>query len=140
MATTDDDRPTPSGELPLISALASLSLLIGALSAWFSRSDMNPDGISYLDLSDRWMAGNFHGIVNGYWGPVYPALLAAVRFILRPAAQFEFRAVHAANFVAFVIGLITFTLFLRELLARSASDPGRRKALILWGFGLFLWS
>ena len=140
MANTDDDRPTPSGELPLIYALVSLSLVIGALSAWLSRSAMNPDGISYLDLSDRLMAGDFRGVVNGYWGPMYPALLAVIRFIMHPAAQFEFRAVHAANFISFVFGLITFSLFLRELLARAPSEPWRRKALILWGYGLFLWS
>jgi hypothetical protein len=140
MPDTDEHRSSTSAELPLTWAAVSLSLVIGAVSAWLSRSDMNPDGISYLDLSDRWMAGDFGGIVNGYWGPVYPALLAIVRLIMRPAIAFEFRAVHAANFAAFVLGLITFSLFIRELLSRSSWPPSRRKVIVLWGYGLFLWS
>lgn len=136
---TDPGASTPP-RLRIMTAMISLSLLIGAVSAWFSRVDMNPDGISYLDLSDRWMAGDFNGIVNAYWSPVYPALLAVVRSVVHPAAQFEFSAVHVANFVAFVIGLVTFSLFIQELLARSSSDPRRRNALVLWGYGLLLWS
>lgn len=135
---TDTDQPR--GERPLIYAAVIVSLVIGAISAWLSRSDMNPDGISYLDLSDCLLAGNFSGIVNGYWGPVYAALLAAVRFFMRPTAQLEFRAVHVANYAAFVIGLITFTLFIRELIGRSSWSPAGRKAVLLWGYALFLWS
>jgi hypothetical protein len=45
-----------------------------------------------------------------------------------------------ANFVIFVIGLITFSVFIRELLARSSSEPWRRIWLILLGYSLFLWS
>lgn len=127
-------------ERRLISAVFIVSLVIGAISAWLSRSVMNPDGISYLDLSDRLLAGNFSGIVNGYWGPVYTALLAAVRFLMRPTASLEFRAVHVANYAAFIIGLITFTLLIRELISRSSWMPARRKAVILWGYALFLWS
>src|SRR5438105_15258896 len=102
--TAKSDKPF---RLPrLMAALISLSLLIGALSAWLTRADMNPDGISYLDLSDRWMAGDFRGVVNAYWSPLYPALLAVVRFILRPAPRFDFSAAHVTNFVVFVIGLV----------------------------------
>ncbi len=139
MPETDETTPSPR-EVPLIAALGSLSLVIGAVSAWLSRSDMNPDGISYLDLSDRWLAGDFHGLVNGYWGPLYPALLAVVRLVLHPAIAFEFRAVHVANFAAFVLGLLTFTLFIRELIARSPWTRNQRAAAIVWGYGLFLWS
>jgi len=140
MADTDQQRAAAPGEKRLISALVAWSLVIGGVSAWLSRSDMNPDGISYLDLSDRWLAGDFSGIVNGYWGPVYSALLAAVRFIMQPTSPLEFRAVHVANYVAFVIGLITFTLFIRELISRSSWTLAQRKAIVLWGYALFLWS
>jgi hypothetical protein len=140
MTDTDQRRVIFPGEKRLMLALIALSLVIGAVSAWLSRSDMNPDGISYLDLSDRILNGNVAGIVNGYWGPVYPALLAAVRWILRPSAALEFRAVHAANYVAFAIGLITFSLFILEVISRSSWTPARRKAILLWGYALFLWS
>src|SRR5258706_6251035 len=103
--------------------MISLSLVIGAASAWLSRGAMNPDGISYLDLSDRLMAGDFRGVVNGYWGPAYPALLAAVRLVFRPPIPMEFFAVHVANFIAFLFGLVTFSIFVREVAARPSSEP-----------------
>jgi hypothetical protein len=124
----------------LVFVIASVSLVIGAVSAWLSRSDMNPDGISYLDLSDRFMAGDFRGIINGYWGPAYPALLSAVRFVMRPVSLLEFRAVHVANFIAFGLGLLTCSLFIHELARRSSSTESRRASIVLWGYALFLWS
>jgi 4-amino-4-deoxy-L-arabinose transferase-like glycosyltransferase len=124
----------------LVFVIASLSLIVGAVSAWLSRSDMNPDGISYLDLSDRLMAGDLSGMVNGYWGPMYPVLLAATRFVMRPSTLYEFRAVHAANFIVFCIGLLTFSLFIHELAQRSSSTASRRTSIIIWGYALFLWS
>jgi len=140
MTDSAADTSMPARFPRLMTAMILLSLSIGAISAWLTRAAMNPDGISYLDLSDRWMAGDFNGVVNGYWSPLYPALLALVRMILRPSPQSEFAAAHAANFVVFVLGLMTFSFFLRELLARSSPDPRRQQALVLWGYGLFLWS
>jgi hypothetical protein len=107
----------------LVFVIASVSLVIGAVSAWLSRSDMNPDGISYLDLSDRFMAGDFRGIINGYWGPAYPALLSAVRFVMRPVSLLEFRAVHVANFIAFGLGLLTCAPFIIDGVAASVDRP-----------------
>ena len=86
-AAASDDKPF---RLPrLVAAMISLSLLIGAVSAWLTRAEMNPDGISYLDLSDRWMAGDFRGVVNAYWSPLYPALLAVVRRTRRTDSHFR---------------------------------------------------
>jgi hypothetical protein len=124
----------------LLIVIALVSLVIGALSAWLSRSDMNPDGLSYLDLSDRLMAVDLPGMVNGYWGPMYPVLIAGVRIVLRPSAPYEFRAVHVANFIAFGIGLLTFSRFIQELARRSSSTEPGRTSIVLWGYALFLWS
>src|SRR5207248_9458808 len=46
----------------------------------------------------------------------------------------------SANYLAFVIGLITFSLLIRELISRSSWSPAGRKAILLWGYALFLWS
>lgn len=124
----------------LIAAMAALSIMMGAASAWLSRSEMNPDGISYLDLSDRWMAGDLSGVVSGYWSPLYAAILAVVRLVVHPAAQFEFAAAHVANFVVFLMGLAAVSLFVKEILTRSLAAPWRREAIVLWCYALFLWS
>ena len=127
-------------ERSLMAAMAALSIVMGAASAWLSRSEMNPDGISYLDLSDRWMAGDPSGVVNGYWSPLYPAILAVVRVVMHPAAQFEFAAAHLANFIIFLMSLAAVSLLVKEILARSLAAPWRREAIILWCYALFLWS
>ena len=56
----------PAGEAPhspqrraWITALCLLCALLITYQAWVSRSVMNPDGISYLDMADRLQQGNF---------------------------------------------------------------------------------
>jgi len=39
------------------------------------RAQMNPDGISYISLAERYLAGDFAGALNGHWGPIFSWLL-----------------------------------------------------------------
>lgn len=63
---------------------------------------MNPDGISYLDISDGVLSGEWSRFVNAYWSPLYPALLGFVRLFLPREPALLFPIVHLANFVAFL--------------------------------------
>src|SRR4026209_1598143 len=95
-----------------------LACLFGAIGAWLMRGAMNPDGISYLDLSDQWLEHPFRGVVNGYWSPAYPLVLALFRFVLRPSPGHEFQVVHLANFAIYLVALLTFSFLVSELLRK----------------------
>ena len=57
--------------------LAGVLVLVTLVHTWWSRFALNPDGVAYLDLSARLLAGDPGAFVQGYWSPLYPALVAA---------------------------------------------------------------
>jgi len=122
---------------------------LAAVHAWAGRHFVNPDGVSYLDLSDDYAAGSWGAAVNGYWSPLYPILLAGVRKLLRPSPYWEATTVHAVNALLFIVSLATFELFLREIRARQTAresvPEGTRPLMLLetpgevaCGYALFL--
>jgi hypothetical protein len=44
---------------------------------WMLAESMNPDGVSFIDLARFVQAGRWAELVNSYWGPLLPLLLAA---------------------------------------------------------------
>src|SRR5690348_3632880 len=76
-----------------------LAIVLGALHVWAFRNDLNPDGISYIEMAENAMQSGWHALVNGYWGPLYPALLSLGFRILHPSMYWEFTVVHLVNFV-----------------------------------------
>ena len=124
-----------------ILAVAVLAtLLLAVASAWFTRHWMNPDGISYIEISDAVLRGDVSGVVNGYWSPLYPVVLAATRAVLRPSKHAEFAAVHVANFLVWLFSLATFTWLIREVVRRYAAEPRTRFWLFVTGYALFVWA
>src|ERR1017187_4798089 len=60
-------------------------LIVGMVS----RHTMDSDGIAYVDIALACMKGNWHALINRYWSPGYPALLALWLFVFRPVPQQE---------------------------------------------------
>jgi hypothetical protein len=102
-------------------AWAVLLALAGA-QAWSARFYATPDGVSYMDLSDAVLAGNWRELLNAYWSPLYPALIGMLRAVFQPSAYWEFGVVHLLNFLLFVGSLVGFEYFIAALreLGRTA--------------------
>lgn len=41
---------------------------------WY-RHCINPDGVSYISIAQKYLRGEFQDAINGYWGPLYSWLL-----------------------------------------------------------------
>ncbi len=89
------------------------AIALGAADAWATRFTMNPDGISYLDMGDAYLRGNWHTAINGYWSPLYAWFLGLFLRVLKPSAYWEFPVAHLVNFVISVAALACFDFFLR---------------------------
>lgn len=121
-----------------------ISLVLAAIASIASRHEMNPDGISYLDLATEATRSGPGGILNAYWSPGYPALLACAMMLFRPQPEYEFPLVHLVNFGMFALALWAFDYFLRSWTANchNAAEPGGQRdhrLLIPLAFCLFLW-
>ena len=44
-----------------------LAVALGLLHAWNGRYEVSPDGISYLDMGEAYLRGDWAMAVNGYW-------------------------------------------------------------------------
>ncbi|HVP00348.1 MAG TPA: hypothetical protein VMT15_19890 [Bryobacteraceae bacterium] len=121
----------------------SVCILWAAIHAWVGRNSMNPDGLSYLDLATQSLQRGPLELVNGYWSPGYPAILAVAFGLVRPSPEFEFPLIHFVNSLIFVATLACFTFFVRSWLAADfdATGEGRNSNVhvVPFSFGLFLW-
>ncbi len=102
-----------------------VALLLAALLVWSGRFFVNPDGISYLDLSDDFRAGRFSSAVNGHWSLAYPFLLSLWLGILSPEPAREATVVHVLNGLLFVLSMVAFEWFLREIRLHQRSNETR---------------
>lgn len=68
-------------DLRLIAALI-VYIVLGLLLFGHYRYQINPDGISYISLARKYLAGDFRGAVNGYWGPLFAWLLAPFLYFI----------------------------------------------------------
>ncbi|MGB9937445.1 MAG: hypothetical protein ACPK7O_06965 [Methanobacterium sp.] len=58
---------------------------------------INPDGISYINIAQVYLSGNWHDALNGYWGPLFS-------WLLTPLLQIGFNGVFASKILSLTIG------------------------------------
>ena len=103
-----------------------LAVLLGIVQAFAHRHQMNADGISYLDLGDAWMHGDWSHVINGYWSPLYPILLGITARVIPHSMYWDATMAHTVNVAILVGAVCAFDLLIGELtLLRHAEleDP-----------------
>ena len=154
--TTVDQEPLrmPSNPTTRLTAClerllySDMAWIIGALAlavaeAFTSRHAMNPDGLSYVEMAQTALRTGARGLINGYWSPGYPALIAATFRVTRPTIPSEFPVVHGLNVVIFAVTLLVWRALLKswETQPRSpvtGKSQQARSLLVPVGFGIFL--
>ena len=123
-------------------------IVLGFIQGWTNRQFINPDGVSYLDVADKYLQGDWTWAVNAYWSPLYSWLLGAALFLLRPSSYWEYPVVHLVNFLVYLSAFVCFEFLLfhviryqTESVSQSSSDES---SLPTWawqavGYTLFLW-
>jgi hypothetical protein len=69
------------------------------------------DGISYIEIAYGVLAGNWHALLNTYWSPGYPLVLAAFLKILRPSPAYELPLMRLVGWLTLVACLPAFEYF-----------------------------
>lgn len=83
-----------------------LFLFVGVFLAILTRYQINPDGISYIEIAKNIENGNFKEAVNGYWSPLFPVLLT-------PLLAFNIDALLATKILSLLIGMICIGILYR---------------------------
>jgi hypothetical protein len=90
------------------------------LSMRFVPYAIDGDAVAYMDIADLLHAHRWAGAVNGYWHPLYPALLCVAQMVAHPSRLNELGAYTAMNLVIFfaqvaaMLGFVTALVRLRE--------------------------
>jgi hypothetical protein len=109
---------------PLYCFLAVLATFGYAL---YDSYQIDGDAVAYMDIGDLIRAHNWHGVINGYWNPLYPALLALGHAIFHSTRYNELHACYMVNFGIFLLEMLAVVAFadalfnLRELRETSTA-------------------
>jgi hypothetical protein len=124
--THGGSRPESSpGQIRLERVLFVAIVLVGALDAWFYRQwNANPDGVSYIDVARAFNARGIGELINGYWSPLYPALIGLALKGFRPDPDWLYPTVRLVGFVVYVLTAFAYQRLLHTMLARRAVAPG----------------
>jgi hypothetical protein len=107
---------------------------------YMTRYTVFSDGISYLEIADRYRDGSWRSAVNPYWSPLYSWVLAVSTLTIDPGSYFEIVVLHLVNLGALFASLAAFEFLLRELDLGGATAASTPKPLVLFSaYALFLW-
>jgi hypothetical protein len=103
-----------------------LAALVPFGYALYEPFQIDGDAVAYMDIGDCLRAQQWAGIVNGYWHPLYPALLAAAHALFRSTPANELHAYYMVNFAIFLLGMLAVVCFTDALcVLRSALSADR---------------
>jgi hypothetical protein len=129
--TMQDDRERVKSVRDPNSRLGRLRILLrfivlgaGGIHVWaaIASNSMNEDGINYLDIGDAYFMGDWHAALSSVWSPMYSWVLGFVMWIARPAMEWEFALVHLVNFMIYVISMLSFEFFWRQITRYHRGD------------------
>jgi hypothetical protein len=110
---------------------------LGLLQALALRNSIDHDAVAYLDMADRFLHGAHGALLNAYWSPLYPFLLAHAILFVSP--YWQVTALHLVNFAIYLLVLLSFDFFLKEVLARRSQSALPDRMLSAFGCALALW-
>lgn len=114
------------------------AIVAGVVDAWGTRYDLNPDGLSYLEMAQHAVANGRIELISGYWSPGYPVLLLPIVRHVAVTAQGYVPALHVVNLLLYLLSLPLFVLLVRRMGLACEAPPGLlRAATTLLGASAF---
>jgi hypothetical protein len=128
-----------------------MAITLGGLHTWaaITSYSMNADGISYLDIGDAYIRGDWDAAINSVWSPLYSWILGPIMHLLRPSMRWEFPVVHLVDFAIYLGALGCFGFFWHQLMRywqnHASSAKGAWITLPQWtqlalGYILFIYA
>jgi hypothetical protein len=117
-------------------ALAALYLAGACSQLPLVRYQINPDGISYLAIAERYLTGDFGAALNAYWGPLFS-------WLLTPLLALGIEPLLACKLLTFAAGMATLfgawilsERYTRSLAIRVAVTAALIPMILAWAASL----
>ncbi len=98
---------------PLYCFLAALVTFGYAL---YDGYQIDGDAVAYMDIGDLIRSHQWAGVINGYWNPLYPALLSLGHTIFHSTRYTELHAYYMINFGIFLLEMLAVIAFADALI------------------------
>ncbi len=128
----------------------TVAVPLGLAQAWNNRYQFfSGDIISYIEMGEAYLRGDWEMAIHGYFSPLYPVILSSFLAVLKPPMYWEIFSVKLVNFFIYLFSLLGFELFLSEFISfyRSQSTKESQEQPVVpdwvWlvlGYFLFLWA
>ena len=105
------------GQAYLEGVIAFMVLAAGAIDCYANRYSITSDTVSYADLADHYLAGQWSQTVNGHWSRLYPVFLSIAIRLFHPSPKSESAYFHLVSFAFYAFGLLAFRLLVSEIIA-----------------------
>ena len=130
----------PAGYARLRMAAIGAAIAVGGLDAWFFRNwNLNPDGVSYLDVARAFAAHGPAALVSGYWSPLYPASIGVALKLLHPGAETMYPVVRLISFLIYIACVFSFDRLTQTILpAPPATSDWRAPVALATAWALLL--
>jgi hypothetical protein len=93
----------------------ALLIPIAWLAMKFDPYALDGDGMAYMDIADLIRAHHWAGVINGYWNPLYPALLALAQRVFYVTRMNELHAYYILNYFIFLASVAAMLAFVSAL-------------------------
>ncbi|EKU96469.1 hypothetical protein Lepto7375DRAFT_0471 [Leptolyngbya sp. PCC 7375] len=128
----------------------TIAIILGLAQAWGNRYQFfSGDIISYIEMGEAYLRGDWEVAIHGYFSPLYPLILSSFLSIFTPSMYWEIFAVKIVNFFIYLFSLVGFELFLSGFInfyKKKSRNESQEQYLIpdwIWlvlGYFLFLWA
>ncbi len=127
-----DYRSIIKNNFDLLLVLTLYSLLSVFLFRYYQYI-INPDGLSYIGIAQKYMAGDWFNAINGYWGPLFSWLI--VPFLLFNSTNLN--ALYMAKIVSIIIGFFVI-IGLNRLSYKFEMDLTIKRGILLGAIPIVL--
>ena len=124
-----------------------LASTLGFLQAYSSRFDLDNDMISYMDMGEAYLRGNWSAALNGCWNPLLGWIWGVTQRLAHPSPAWEYPALHLLMFVIFLAAIACFEFFLNQLILwkKQLASHSEQVAVpdYVWmtiGYTVFIWA
>jgi hypothetical protein len=108
--------PTHSTVRKLLTVYLLLLLPVSWLATRYQPYSMDGDSMAYMDIADLLRTHQWAGVVNGYWHPLYPAMLVVGQELLQPSRWTELGTYLWVNWAIFLVSVAAMLLFVSALI------------------------
>jgi hypothetical protein len=93
----------------------ALLIPIAWLAMTFDPYALDGDGMAYMDVADLIRSHHWAGVINAYWNPLYPALLALAQSVFHVTRMKELHAYYVLNYLIFLASVAALLAFISAL-------------------------